>query len=308
LFNFDAVPQVVGGPYQYGHAGARHAIIYAPEEVGGGEYVETDRPNILVIARDTVTSKPVLDAIRQLDHNGHWRFTLVSPAEDGQDVAGIERRQRLAKSILERSGGVVGTTVVTGEPVAAIAQAAKDLHAHEILFATLGVGQSDWLRSDLVDRVRKATGVAVSHVTVSADEAAESVHDAALAHVHVIAPNGVDGAIVDAIRDRVDASPARITLTVPAAVPAPDWGDEANARRAEAITAVHTAVESLRKQGLSIKGEVWDGSLLDAAKAIAKTDRPDEVLVAGQVTEEQLDAIDLVSRNATVRTLTGGAR
>jgi hypothetical protein len=124
----------------------------------------------------------------------------------------------------------------------------------------------------------------------------------------VIAPNGVDSAIVDAIRDRVDASPARITLTVPAAVPAPEWGDEANTRRAEAITAVHAAVESLRNQGLSIKGEVWDGSLLDAAKAIAKADRPDEVLVAGQVTEEQLDAIDLVSRNATVRTLTGGAR
>ena len=308
LFNFDAVPQVVGGPYQYGHVGARHAIIYAPDEVGGGEYVETDRPNILVIARDAVTSKPVLDAIRQLDHNGHWRFTLVSPAEDGQDVAGIERRQRLAQSILERSGAVVATKVVTGEPVAAIAAAATDLHAHEILFATLGLGQSDWLRSDLVDRVRKATGVAVSHVTVSAAEAAESVHDAALSHVHVIAPNGVDGAIVDAIRDRVDASPARITLTVPAAVPAPEWGDEANTRRAEAITAVHAAVESLRNQGLSIKGEVWDGSLLDAAKAIAKADRPDEVLVAGQVTEEQLDAIDLVSRNATVRTLTGGAR
>ena len=44
LFNFDATPQVVGGPYQYGVAGARHAIVFAPEEVGGGELTEHQLP------------------------------------------------------------------------------------------------------------------------------------------------------------------------------------------------------------------------------------------------------------------------
>jgi len=27
VFNFDEIPQVVGGPYEYGVAGARHAIL-----------------------------------------------------------------------------------------------------------------------------------------------------------------------------------------------------------------------------------------------------------------------------------------
>ncbi len=308
LFNFDAVPQVVGGPYQYGHEGARHAIIYAPEEVGGGEIHETERPNIVVVARDTVASGPVLDAIRQLDHSGHWRFTLVTPAAEGADMAGLERRQRLAIAVLERSGVHVTGTVVTGEPVAAIAAAAKAEHAHEILFATYPLGTSDWLRHDVVDRVRKATGVAVSHISVSPDEALDTVGERDLPHVLVIAPKGVDAALLAAVRERVDREPARVTITVPAAVPSPDWGPAATERRAQAIAAVHDAVGELQRSGVSAKGEVWDGTLVDAARAIAKADKPDEVLVAGQVSADELDAIDDVARNATVTTLTGGAR
>ena len=39
IFNFDEIPQVVGGPYEYGVPGARHAILSgapAPEPVPAG--------------------------------------------------------------------------------------------------------------------------------------------------------------------------------------------------------------------------------------------------------------------------------
>ena len=55
LFNFEATPQVVGGPYQYGVPGARHAVVFAPEEIGG-ELTETEKRTILVIANETVAS------------------------------------------------------------------------------------------------------------------------------------------------------------------------------------------------------------------------------------------------------------
>ena len=55
LFNFEATPQVVGGPYQYGVPGARHAVVFAPEEIGG-ELTETEKRTILVIANQTVAS------------------------------------------------------------------------------------------------------------------------------------------------------------------------------------------------------------------------------------------------------------
>jgi cytochrome c oxidase subunit 1 len=43
IFNFDEIPQVVGGPYEYGVRGARHAVFNGdrmeapePEKVGAG--------------------------------------------------------------------------------------------------------------------------------------------------------------------------------------------------------------------------------------------------------------------------------
>ena len=40
VFNFDEIPRVVGGPYEFGVPGARHAIMATPSEgaeVGGPE-------------------------------------------------------------------------------------------------------------------------------------------------------------------------------------------------------------------------------------------------------------------------------
>ena len=33
IFNFDEVPQVIGGPYEYGVPGARHALLNDRQEV-----------------------------------------------------------------------------------------------------------------------------------------------------------------------------------------------------------------------------------------------------------------------------------
>ena len=63
LFNFEATPQVVGGPYQYGVPGARHAVVFAPEEIGG-ELTETEKRTILVIANETVASSTLIDELR----------------------------------------------------------------------------------------------------------------------------------------------------------------------------------------------------------------------------------------------------
>jgi cytochrome c oxidase subunit 1 len=47
IFNFDAVPTVVGGPYEYGVPGAVHGIFKTPEEakkqVPAGEFTTPPR-------------------------------------------------------------------------------------------------------------------------------------------------------------------------------------------------------------------------------------------------------------------------
>ena len=300
LFNFDATPQVVGGPYQYGVAGARHAIVFAPEEVGGGELSEHHYPNILVVAHDTVTGKSLLDAVRELGTNGYWRFTFVSPAESDADRTALTRRHELASAVLASSDIDSTGRVVSGETVQAIARAAQEEHAQEIIVATYPIGESQWLRQDLVDRIRKATGLPVSHITVSQREAQATLDEPGLAHVLVFAQDAVGGAaFLDEVRHRADRSPARFTVVLPADVPAPAWGDEANARRRDAVDRVHQAIEDLQRSGVSAQGEVMDGALATAARDAVAVHRPTEILLVANVAQD-LGPVRAVARGATV--------
>jgi hypothetical protein len=300
IFNFDVTPQVVGGPYQYGIPGARHAIVFAPEEVGGGELTEHDRPTILVVAKETITGESLTDAVRELGTHGHWRFTYVAPVEGDDDRAAITRRQHLATAILAEAGIDSSGMVVGGEPVQSIAKAAHDEQAHEVIVATYPVGESEWLRQDLVDRIRKATGLPVSHVTVSPQEARATLDEPALAHVLVLSEPGVSAtALLDAIRTRADRSAARFTVVVTADVPSPAWSDEANARRRDAVDRVYAAVEALQASGVAAQGEVLDGSLDGSVRDAVSIHRPDEIIVAS-TGERDLAAVRAASRGATV--------
>ncbi len=300
IFNFDATPQVVGGPYQYGIAGARHAIVFAPEEVGGGELTETSHPTILVLARDTVIGQSLLDATRELGTHGHWRFTFVSPAENDAERQALTRRHGLAAAVLGKAGIPASGLVVGPDIVQEVARAAQDEHAHEIIVATYPLGESQWLRQDLVDRIRKATGLPVSHVTVSKREARATLAEPGLAHVMVLAQDAVGGeALLGEIRRRADRSPARFTLVLPAELPSPAWGDEANARRQDAVERVHGAIEELQRSGIAAQGEVVDGDILAAVRAAAAAYRPDELLVVTSAPQD-VDALRTVARGATV--------
>jgi len=306
LFNFDATPQVVGSPYSYGVEGARHAIVFAPEEIGGGELNEDSRQTILVVARDTITTQGLIESIRELGSTGVWKFHIVSPVDSDAEAQAVERRQRLAVSALAGAGIPADGRVVTGDALQGIAQAAKDVGAHEILFATYDLNHSTWLRQDLVDRTRKATGLAVSHVTVAPNQATAGIVDDAVGHLMIVAGDGVDDALLDAIRARVDADPSRITLVVPANVPDPEWGDEATEARRAAIATVHDAVERLQASGVIAQGEVLDRDAADAAIQMAGTVRPDRVIVVGgePLTDLQRREIERRSLDADVQQIT----
>ena len=300
LFNFDATPQVVGGPYQYGIAGARHAIVFAPEELGGGESTETGHPTILVVAKDTVTGKSLLDATRELGTHGQWRFTFVSPADTDAEATALARRHQLATAVLGAADIPASGKVVSGDIVQAIARAAQDEHAHEIMIATYPLGESQWLRQDLVDRVRKATGLPVSHITVSHKEARATLDEPGLDHVMVLAPDTIGNeALLDAIRARADRSPARFTLVVPANLPSPAWGEDANALRAKAVQGVHHAIETLQRSGVAVQGEVVDGAIVAGAREAVNAYRPDEILIAGSAAAD-VAAVRAVARGASV--------
>jgi cytochrome c oxidase subunit 1 len=85
LFNFDVIPQVVGGPYQYGISDARHAVVFAPEEFGG-ELTEDTR--VTLSDMDSSPTKAWLIAMRK---DPRWspyydRVFALRPREELYDL------------------------------------------------------------------------------------------------------------------------------------------------------------------------------------------------------------------------------
>lgn len=306
LFNFDAPPQVVGGPYNYGVDGARHAIIFAGEDQGGVEISETTYPSILVVARETVTTQALVDAVRELDRSGHWRFTFFTPAESEEEVERLRRRQALTIAALRREGTMATGLVAAGDPLETIARAAEEDGSHEILMATYDISRSDWLRKDLVDRVRKATNLPLSHITMGLGQASTGITGRDVAHLMVVAGDGVDTPLLDAIRTRVDYDPMRVTLVLPAHVPDPDWSDAATEVRRQAIDAVHTAVKDLQDSGVIAQGEVVDGGSVEAACTVASAIHPDSLVIVGgeEISENEMSEIRVAAPGVTVERVT----
>jgi hypothetical protein len=99
------------------------------------------------------------DDLRQL-------FIVVVPAEGGQGAA-VQRARTRLKLVLDRlhvrglfAAGMVGDP----DPFTAISNALQNFRVDDIVVSTFAETKSGWLRSDLIERVRRASGKEVDHV------------------------------------------------------------------------------------------------------------------------------------------------
>ena len=99
------------------------------------------------------------DDLRQL-------FIVVVPAEGGQGAA-VQRARTRLKLVLDRlhvrglfAAGMVGDP----DPFTAISNALQNFRVDDIVISTFSDTKSGWLRSDLIERVRRASGKEVDHV------------------------------------------------------------------------------------------------------------------------------------------------
>jgi cytochrome c oxidase subunit 1 len=278
LFNFDATPQVVGGPYQYGIPGARHAVVFAGEDLGGGELVETERRTVLVVANRTVVSSTLIDAVRAKGADGLWRFTFVVPTEGG-DHRAAERRLQLALAVLAEEGYDASGTVVEGGPLDAVRRIVAEEPVQEIFLATFPTGQSPWMAQDMIDRVRKASNLAVTRVTVRTEDARAAVRSTVVRNVAIIANETLgDPNLVEAVQARADEHPMAAVVIVPLSLDGPGWTDAADEQREDAMRRAQAFMATLHDAGVQAHGEIVDGGP-DAAAQVAADHRSDRVLL-----------------------------
>src|SRR4051794_26992957 len=136
------------------------------------EHVEidlTDEPmkHTLVVANQTIGGRPLIETLEQRSTESPHRFTVIAPQDGAGGEATKAAEERLDQTLneLRRAGLDVNGYVTHPDPLTAIVNAHQFDHADEIVISTLPSYRSNWLRGDLPNRARRATGVPVEHVT-----------------------------------------------------------------------------------------------------------------------------------------------
>jgi|SRR4051812_28171377 hypothetical protein len=126
----------------------------------------------LVVANQTAASPDLVSLLKQRADEGPRRFIIVVPQDDGTGTAVRAARERLRQLVgsLSESGIVAAGLIGNPDPYVATMNAVQFFHISEIVVSTLPETRSRWVADKLVERVEKATGKPVQHIT-SSDEA-----------------------------------------------------------------------------------------------------------------------------------------
>ena len=132
--------------------------------------LDTERDDVkrtLVVANQTVASRPLLDALKRKADEQPRRFIVIAPQAGGGDSNGEgDPHERLAHTLkeLEDAGLQAIGQVEHHDPYTAIQHALQFYAPDDIVISTFPETRSGWLRADLVGRVEASTGKPVEHV------------------------------------------------------------------------------------------------------------------------------------------------
>jgi Universal stress protein family len=123
-----------------------------------------DVKRTLVVANETVSSRPLLEALKRKADEEPRRFIVIAPQSDENGEG--DAHERLAHTLkeLEQAGLPAVGQVVHPDPFTAIQNALQFYAPDDIVISTFPETRSGWLRSDLVGRVQASTGKPVEHV------------------------------------------------------------------------------------------------------------------------------------------------
>ncbi|MBV8956340.1 MAG: hypothetical protein JO153_17410 [Solirubrobacterales bacterium] len=133
---------------------------------------------VLVVANETLGGRPLIEAVRERVAEGEVRFVLTVPQNRPRaglvvyqdavfDAAQI--RVDLALEFVHAEGIEAVGEVGDPDPYTATLDAVREYNPDEIIISTYPETRSGWLRRDLIDRVRDASGVPVQHVIADPD-------------------------------------------------------------------------------------------------------------------------------------------
>jgi hypothetical protein len=130
----------------------------------------------LVVANQTVGAQKLLDRLkRKADESPHIFIVVVPVAgKDGNAIASARQHLDEALKTFRDAGLVVAGMVGDPDPYDATMNALQSFRVSDVIVSTFEAQKSGWLREDLIERLRDATGKPIEHVTAAEAASAAS--------------------------------------------------------------------------------------------------------------------------------------
>ena len=231
--------------------------------------------HVLVVSNETVGGHKVLAAIEQRAARGPIRCTVVCPQNMPRkgfviydDTVRSAARVRLEAMLdrLRELGIPAHGEVMDPDPYIATQDAIREWGADEVIVSTYPYPRSGMMRRDLIERIRKWSGVPVEHVVVDLRE--EPVR-----HVLVVASQTVGGPeLIQTLERRATSSPHRFTVI------APQGGGEDGAAATQ--KRLDQTVRELRQAGLDVTGYVTHPDPLTSVQNAFQSHPADEIVIS----------------------------
>jgi hypothetical protein len=234
---------------------------------------------VLVVANRTLGGAKLLDAVRARAAQGDVRFRLVVPQSDPRaglviyDEAVRESAQArvdLALSLV--AGESIDATGEVGDadPFLATMDAIALRRPDEIIVSTYPAVSSGWLRRDLIERIRNASGLPVEHVVTDVDQEGLPFHVTL-----VLASKTLEGErLLDRLKEKAAEGGPRLFVVV---VPQPDGSGNAPRQARERLAAM---LDRLREAGLLASGMIGDPDPYTAAANALELFRVDDIIIS----------------------------
>ena len=135
------------------------------------EAERADVRRVLVVANQTVGGEPLIEKLKQEAAEAPATFVVILPQGEGGEHGDAHARLAQTLERLHDEGLEAVGQVMDPDPFTAIQNALQFYPADEIVISTFPETRSGWMRSDLIERVRRTTTKPVEHVVVEPEEA-----------------------------------------------------------------------------------------------------------------------------------------
>jgi hypothetical protein len=238
---------------------------------------------VLVVANETLGGRELVDAVRERAAQGDVRFVLCVPqnrpraglviyADSVHDAAQV--RVDLALEFVRSEGIDAIGEVGDPDPYSATIDAVHEHHPDEILISTYPETRSGWLRHDLLERVKAATGLPVEHIVNDVDAEGLPFHVTLAVANRTASGNELLDALKAKAQSETEKDRGRLFIVV-----VPQEGGHGHATR-RARTRLKLVLDRLQAAGLFAAGMIGDPDPFTAITNALQYFRVDDIVIS----------------------------